>query len=64
MTNVNNITNKVFLTGEIVLQPTYSHEMFGEGFFETAIAVKRLSEQVDILPITISERLKIGRAHV
>ena len=57
MTNVNNITNKVFLTGEIVLQPTYSHEMFGEGFFETAIAVKRLSEQVDILPITISERL-------
>ena len=57
MTNVNNITNKVFLTGEIVSEPTYSHEMFGEGFFETSIAVKRLSEQVDILPITISERL-------
>ena len=57
MTNVNNITNKVFLTGEIVAEPTYSHEMFGEDFFETAIAVKRLSEQVDILPITISERL-------
>ena len=57
MTNANSITNKVFLTGKIVQEPTYSHEMFGEGFFETAIAVKRLSEQVDILPITISERL-------
>lgn len=57
MTNVNNITNKVFLTGEILSQPIYSHEMFGEGFFETTIAVKRLSDQVDVLPITISERL-------
>ena len=57
MTNVNNITNKVFLTGEILSQPVYSHEMFGEGFFETTIAVKRLSDQVDVLPITISERL-------
>ena len=57
MTNVNNITNKVFLTGEILSKPVYSHEMFGEGFFETTIAVKRLSDQVDVLPITISERL-------
>ncbi|MBQ9716212.1 MAG: single-stranded DNA-binding protein [Clostridia bacterium] len=57
MTNLNNVSNKVFLTGEIVLQPTYSHEMFGEGFFESAISVKRLSGQTDVLPITISERL-------
>lgn len=52
-----NITNKVFLTGEITSDPTYSHEMFGEEFFEMNIAVKRLSEQVDVLPLTVSERL-------
>jgi len=57
MTNLNNITNKVYLTGEIVSEPVYSHEMFGEEFFETSIAVKRLSDQLDILPLTISERL-------
>lgn len=31
--------------------------MFGEGFYETFITVPRLSEQLDIIPITISERL-------
>ncbi len=55
---MNNIaTNKVFLSGEIVSTPVFSHEMFGEDFFETEIAVKRLSEQVDVIPLTVSERL-------
>ena len=55
---MNNIaTNKVFLSGEIVSTPVFSHEMFGEEFFETEIAVKRLSEQVDVIPLTVSERL-------
>lgn len=55
---MNNIaTNKVFLSGEIVSIPVFSHEMFGEEFFETEIAVKRLSEQVDVIPLTVSERL-------
>ena len=57
LTNLSNLSNKVFLTGKIVSEPVYSHEMFGEGFFETTLAVKRLSEQMDFLPITISERL-------
>jgi primosomal replication protein N len=58
------INNKVSLKGTIVGQPTYSHEVFGEGFYETNIKVKRLSEQVDVLPMTVSERLvaKIGLA--
>ena len=56
MTNANT-TNKVFLTGEIVSEPVYSHEMFGEDFYEMNFAVKRLSEQVDVLPLTVSERL-------
>ena len=61
MTNANT-TNKVFLTGEIVSEPVYSHEMFGEDFYEMNFAVKRLSEQVDVLPLTVSERLISERA--
>jgi len=49
--------NKVYLTGTIVTEPQFSHEVFGEGFYEMMISVPRLSEQNDILPITISERL-------
>lgn len=49
--------NKLMLTGTILDVPIFSHEVFGEGFYETKMQVKRLSEQVDILPITISERL-------
>jgi single-stranded DNA-binding protein len=61
MTNANT-TNKVFLTGEIVSEPVYSHEMFGEDFYEMNFAVKRLSEQVDVLPLTVSERLITERS--
>lgn len=49
--------NVVTLSGSINEEPQYSHQMFGEGFYETFITVPRLSEQVDIIPITISERL-------
>jgi len=49
--------NKVTLSGTIVEEPKFSHEVFGEAFFESKIAVPRLSEQLDILPITISEHL-------
>lgn len=61
MTNANT-TNRVFLTGEIISEPVYSHEMFGEDFYEMNFAVKRLSEQVDILPLTVSERLITERS--
>ena len=49
--------NKVFLQGEIVSDTKVSHEVYGEGFYEVDLAVKRLSGQADILPITVSERL-------
>ena len=49
--------NKVFLMGEVDTSPTFSHEMYGEGFFEFVIAVKRLSGQIDRIPVTASERL-------
>ena len=49
--------NRVTVTGTIIQEPRYSHEVCGEGFYESAISVKRLSEQIDTLPITVSERL-------
>lgn len=49
--------NKVTLYGRVRETPVYSHQVYGEGFYETTLEVPRLSEQVDILPITISERL-------
>lgn len=56
--------NHVLLKGKIKELPTYSHTVMGEGFFEMYIEVLRLSEEVDVLPVTISERLisdfKIG----
>ena len=51
--------NKVFLTGEIVSKPVYSHEIYGEGFYELMLSVQRLSDYCDIIPITISERLML-----
>ena len=49
--------NKVFLMGTVASQATFSHEVFGEGFYELYLSVKRLSDHNDIIPITISERL-------
>lgn len=55
--NENNETNKVFLMGEVASAPTYSHELYGEGFYEFFLTVPRLSGQTDVLPVTVSERL-------
>ena len=49
--------NKVYLRGEIVTKAEFSHEVYGESFFEMFVMVKRLSGQADVLPITVSERL-------
>ena len=49
--------NHVLLKGRIKELPTYSHTVMGEGFFEMFVEVSRLSEEVDVLPVTISERL-------
>ena len=49
--------NLVTLSGKIAFDPIYTHQVFGEGFYESAIEVERLSSQVDVVPITISERL-------
>ena len=49
--------NQVIIKGRISQMPTYSHTVMGEGFFDMMIDVQRLSNEVDTLPVTISERL-------
>lgn len=49
--------NNVELVGEIVSNFTFSHKTFGEGFYIAEIAVERLSETLDYIPLLISERL-------
>ena len=49
--------NKLELIGTVIEEPVFSHDVFGEGFYETKLSVPRLSQQTDIIPITISERL-------
>ncbi len=49
--------NTVVLIGEIISRFTFSHEVAGERFYMTDLAVKRLSDQVDIIPVMVSDRL-------
>ena len=49
--------NQVTIMGEIVSAFTFSHEVFGEGFYMVEVSVKRLSNSEDRIPVMISERL-------
>ena len=49
--------NQVSIVGEIVSDFSYSHEVYGEGFFVVEVAVNRLSNYADYIPLMISERL-------
>lgn len=49
--------NQVTIMGEIVSRFTFSHEIFGEGFYMVDLKVNRLSESADIIPLMVSERL-------
>ena len=49
--------NQVSIAGEVVSEFTYSHDVFGEGFYVLEISVSRLSESNDIIPVMVSERL-------
>ncbi len=49
--------NRVALSGEIVTNFEFSHEVCGEGFYTALLASERLSGKKDILPIMVSNRL-------
>ena len=53
-------TNNVKIIGKVNSQMNFSHEMYGEGFYNFDLEVPRLSDSVDVLPITISERLLVN----
>ncbi|HIT71335.1 MAG TPA: single-stranded DNA-binding protein [Candidatus Scatovivens faecipullorum] len=49
--------NHLVLVGKVVSEKNYSHEIYGEKFYVFNLEVVRLSSTVDIIPITVSERL-------
>ena len=49
--------NQVTVMGEIVSDFTFSHEIFGEGFYMVDTRIARLSDSTDIIPVMVSERL-------
>ena len=49
--------NQVVIMGEIVSDFTFSHEIYGEGFYMVDVRVERLSDSIDIIPLMVSERL-------
>ncbi|MDD3337983.1 MAG: single-stranded DNA-binding protein [Lachnospiraceae bacterium] len=49
--------NQVAVMGRIASPFTFSHQVFGEGFYTLDLVVKRLSDQEDVIPLMISERL-------
>ena len=49
--------NQVTIMGEVASKFTYSHEVFGEGFYMVDVLVKRLSNSDVRIPLMISERL-------
>ena len=51
------LNNKIYLEGKVTSGLEFSHEMYGEGFYTFDLDVMRLSDSVDILNITVSERL-------
>lgn len=52
--------NSVTVVGTVKSKPEFSHEMYGEGFYNVYLEVPRLSDISDELPVTISERLMTG----
>ena len=55
--------NSITLSGLVSSEPTYSHEIYGEKFYEVTLAVKRLSGMEDYLPISVSEHLMSDAFH-
>ncbi len=55
--NNNDENNVVRILGVVETEPEFSHEVYGEGFYNFKVKVKRLSEVYDILVVTVSERL-------
>ena len=49
--------NMVTISGKVVSNIEFSHEVYGEGFYYFMLDVPRLSDSCDKIPVTVSERL-------
>lgn len=49
--------NQAILSGELISNFEFSHEVYGEGFYTAVLASERTSDQKDIIPVMVSERL-------
>ncbi len=49
--------NVVTISGKVVSEVEYSHEVYGEGFYSFYLEVPRLSDSSDKISVTFSERL-------
>lgn len=43
--------NQVSIVGEVVSDFSFSHEVFGEGFYMLNVSVKRLSDSLSLIHI-------------
>ena len=49
--------NKVKISGMVCSGFTFSHDVFGEGFYIMTVEVKRKGEALDFIPVMVSDRL-------
>lgn len=49
--------NKVFIAGQVVSEPKFSHQVYDEDFYEFDLKVTRLSDTYDVIPVTMGEKL-------
>lgn len=49
--------NQVSIMGKVASGFTFSHQVYGEGFYLIDVLVKRLSDSEDRIPLMVSERL-------
>lgn len=49
--------NLIRLAGTVLSDKKFSHEVYGERFYSFDLEIPRLSDNCDIIPVTVSERL-------
>ena len=52
--------NYITLVGKVTGEKKFSHEIYGEKFYIFNLEIPRLSDNADIIPITVSERIATG----
>ena len=52
--------NQVSIMGKIDTGFTFSHQVFGEGFYTMELIVRRLSDSEDRIPVMVSDRCHAG----